>query len=84
MGALEFTAALIGALAWPLAVVVVAITFRRAIQSALSGQIRRWKAGPTGLEVESWEQTVIEAGEQLGQAAPPPALQPRTRCCLTS
>lgn len=65
MDGMEFVASLVRSLAWPTVVVVIAVCFRSSIRSTLDGQIKRWKAGPTGVEIEYWEQTVAEAVQQL-------------------
>lgn len=54
MGALEFIAALVGSLAWPLVVVVLVLLLRVPIGKMLSGEhpVKSLKAGPAGLEVE--------------------------------
>jgi hypothetical protein len=61
----EFAASVIRSLAWPAAVVLIVFLFRSSIRSALTGPIKRWKVGPTGAEVEYWEQAASEALEQL-------------------
>lgn len=71
MSRLEFVASIVRSLAWPGALLLVALLFRAAIRNALTGDIKRWRAGPTGVEVEYWEQTVVEARRQL----PPEAEQ---------
>src|SRR5438105_2158897 len=48
----QFAASVISSLAWPVAVVVLAIVFRAPLRRLVSGDVRRWKAGPSGLEVE--------------------------------
>jgi hypothetical protein len=65
MSILEFSASLIGSLAWPIVVLVAVVLFRGSIRSALTGQIKRWRAGPSGLEVEYWELTADSARHQL-------------------
>lgn len=63
----EFIASLIGSLAWPMAVLVLAWMFRSSLGRLLSGNIKRWKAGPAGLEVEYWEKAIAEARQELAQ-----------------
>lgn len=65
MDGMEFVASLVRSLAWPTAVVVIAVLFRSSIRSTLDGQIKRWKAGPAGVEIEYWEQTAAVARRQL-------------------
>lgn len=48
----QFAASVIGSLAWPAAVIGLAIVFRLPLRRLLSGDVRRWKAGPSGVEVE--------------------------------
>ena len=52
MNGWQFAASVIGSLAWPAAVVGLAVLFRVAIRRLLSGDVKRWKAGPSGLEIE--------------------------------
>jgi hypothetical protein len=59
MGGWQVVASVIGSLAWPVAVVALALLFRRPLRHLLSGQVRRWKVGPGGLE--------MEFGEDLGE-----------------
>jgi hypothetical protein len=42
----DFIASLVGSLAWPAAVVVIAFMFRRSIRQLLRGHLSRLKAGP--------------------------------------
>lgn len=63
----EFIASLIGSLAWPTAVLVMAWMFRASLGRLLSGDIKRWKAGPAGVEVEYWEKAIAEARQELAQ-----------------
>jgi hypothetical protein len=46
-------------------VLVILLVFRSTIRSALAGQIKRWQAGPGGVEVEYWELTAERARDQL-------------------
>ena len=52
----------IAAVAWPLAALVIAVLYRRAITAILSGQVGRMRAGP--LEVE-WRRTLSEVEAEL-------------------
>lgn len=63
----EFIAFLIGSLAWPMAVLAMAWMFRSSLGRLLSGDIKRWKAGPAGVEVEYWEKAIAEARQELAQ-----------------
>lgn len=63
----EFITSLIGSLAWPTAVLVLAWMFRSSLGRLLSGDIKRWKAGPAGVEVEYWEKAIAEARQELAQ-----------------
>lgn len=63
----EFVASLIGSLAWPTAVLILAWMFRSSLGRLLSGDIKRWKAGPAGVEVEYWERAIAEARQELAQ-----------------
>lgn len=74
MDTLEFISSLVNALAWPAAAVAAAILVRHHLLRALSGEgVRRWKAGPGGVEVEFWdrETTVIRKELLTGELAPP-------------
>jgi len=69
MGALEFVASLVGSLAWPAAVVVAVLILRAPLARALSGPVKRWKAGPSGVEVEyHWQETIDETRAELEQS----------------
>lgn len=63
----EFIASLISSLAWPTAVLVLAWMFRSSLDRLLSGDIKRWKAGAAGVEIEYWDRTIAEAREELAQ-----------------
>jgi hypothetical protein len=63
----EFITSLIGSLAWPTAVLVLAWMFRSSLGRLLSGDIKRWKAGPAGVVVEYWEKAIAEARQELAQ-----------------
>lgn len=73
MSVLQFIAALVQALAWPLVVLVALLLLRPAIAELLGREgLRRLKAGP--LEAE-WERELIRTEAQLDVAsfgAPPP------------
>lgn len=61
----EFVSSLIGALAWPATILLVILIFRSSISKLLSGQVKRWKAGPGGIEFEYWERAISDAREHL-------------------
>lgn len=70
MSWLEFIAALVGALAWPVVVLLIALIFRKKLAELLSERMTRLKAGP--LEVE-WQRQVSETQadlEEAGASAP--------------
>lgn len=73
---LEFVASLVQSLAWPTAVVIVVLILRAPLARALSGPVKRWKAGPSGVEIEYWEQTLEAARAELAQATPEVAALP--------
>ena len=64
---MQFIASLIGSLAWPIVVLVVALLFRTKIIEILSPTMRRLKAGP--FEVE-WDRTIAEAEQDLAVEGP--------------
>lgn len=70
MERLDFVAALVESLAWPVAVVTAAWILRSPLARALSGPVKRWKAGPSGVEIEYWEQTIEATRAELEQGAP--------------
>jgi hypothetical protein len=74
MNGWQFAASVIGSLAWPTAVVLLAVLFRRSVRQLLTGDVKRWKAGPSGLEVEFQESLpAIRQEVQKGQEALPAA-----------
>src|SRR5260370_22563004 len=74
MNGWQFGASVIGSLAWPTAVVLLAVVFRRSVGQLLTGDVKRWKAGPSGLEVEFQESLpAIRQEVQKGQEALPAA-----------
>jgi hypothetical protein len=60
---LTFVSSLIKSLSWPLIILAVALIFRRSIANAMP-QLRKLKAGTTGLELE-WDRRLEEAREEL-------------------
>lgn len=73
MSGFELLAALVGSLAWPLVVLVVAILFRHQLAALLARPFAHLKAGP--LEIR-WDREITEVKAELG-APPPPAGRPR-------
>ena len=65
MSALQFIASLVNSLAWPLAVVAIALVFRVQIRKLMTGQLRRLRAGPVEME---FDRLLSEVGVKL--AAP--------------
>lgn len=65
MSSLQFLTSLVGSLAWPVVVLVIVVLFRTTIRSVLTGQVKRWRAGLSGVEVEYWELTADRARDQL-------------------
>lgn len=65
----EFISQLIGALAWPSAIVILGVLFRREIRSLLSAPLQKIKAGPVEFlfekELEETKRESKEAQEQL-------------------
>lgn len=67
---MEFVASLVALLAWPLAVVVLVVVFRPVLAQLAAGGVRRWKAGPAGVEVEYWDRETSEVKASIGQQVP--------------
>ncbi len=67
---MDFVAALVDSLAWPVAVVVLLVVFKPVVLQLVTGGVRRWKAGPSGLEVEYWERETNEIKETIVQQLP--------------
>lgn len=66
MGALEFVSSIVDSLAWPVAAVLAAVVLRKPIAEWLrSATIKRVKVGPTGLELETWDETLREVKAEL-------------------
>lgn len=61
-------ASLVRSLAWPIAAVVIIVVLRAPLARALSGPVKRWKAGPSGVEIEYWEQAIDEVRAELDQS----------------
>lgn len=72
MSGFELLAALVGSLAWPLVVLVVAILFRRQLAALLARPFAHLKAGP--LEIK-WDREITEVKAEL-ESPPPPAGRP--------
>jgi hypothetical protein len=65
---LQFAASLVSSLAWPLAVLAVAMVFRVQIRQLMTRQLRRLRAGPVEME---FDRLLSEVGVEL--ASPRPA-----------
>ena len=52
MNTLQFIASLVGSLAWPVAVVVMAVIFKDQIRLLTSRPVRRFRAGPVEMEFD--------------------------------
>jgi len=66
VNALQFISSLIGSLAWPGAVIAGVIVFRRPLKAMLTSRdVKRVKAGPSGLEVEYFDQKLKDASGEL-------------------
>jgi hypothetical protein len=63
----QFIASLVSSLAWPGAIIVLALLFRRQLRQLLSGPLKRLKAGPSGLELE-FDRLISEAQAQVEPA----------------
>ncbi|GAA0572483.1 hypothetical protein GCM10009534_02920 [Kribbella sandramycini] len=59
---MEFIVAMFQALAWPVALLVVALLFRTKLIELLSSDVKRLRAGPVELE---WERQLVETRVQL-------------------
>lgn len=70
MNALEFVASLVSSLAWPLAAIVLVVLLKQPIVRVLSGDVKRWRAGPSGVEIEYWERKSVQVREALEHASP--------------
>ena len=67
MSGLEFIAALVGSLAWPVVVLVVAVLFRHQLAALLARPFSSLKAGPLELV---WDSQVAQVEAELGEPAP--------------
>lgn len=76
MGWMEFVASVIGSLAWPFAVVALVVALRPTIAQLASGGVRRWKAGPAGVEVEYWDRETSEVRASIRQQLPEGEMSP--------
>ncbi len=70
MGWLQFVASLADSLAWPLSVVALAVVFRPMISQLDLTGVRRWKAGPAGIEIENWDREASETKASLARQKP--------------
>jgi hypothetical protein len=73
MDALQFIASLASSLAWPAAVVCIAILFRRPLEKLLS-ELLELRAGPVKMSFERERSKVEEVLRQSGGSPPPPTL----------
>lgn len=70
---LQFIASLVRSVAWPAAVVGLAVVFRQPVAAALSRPLKRAKGGPAGFELE-WQFTEAATRgevERIGVTARP-------------
>lgn len=70
MTVLQFIASLVSSLAWPLAVLVIAVIFRAQIRQLMSRPLRRFRAGPVEMEFDRLLSEVEVAVERPATAAP--------------
>jgi hypothetical protein len=87
-GAEQFIASLVHALAWPGAVVLLALGFRKQIAKLLAKPVRRLRAGPVELEFRWTEQELrtpmlIRLSLPGGRAAPERRRPTPTRAVAT-
>ena len=72
MTVFEFISSLIGSLAWPTAILIALWLWKDQVTGVLSGDVRRFKAGPSGIELEFWEREADSIRESLGGEAAKP------------
>jgi hypothetical protein len=75
MNGWQFAASVIGSLAWPVAIVALALLFRGSLRRLLSGDVKLLKAGPSGLEVQFSDivpeiRQEVEKGREAAAVAP--------------
>lgn len=70
MSALEFVASLVSSLAWPVAVLVIAVIFRAQIRQVMSRPLRRLRAGPVEMEFDRLLSEVEVAVQRPVSATP--------------
>ena len=63
---LQFLASIVESLAWPLTVVAIVIVLRKPLASLLAGPVKSLKVGPTGVELETWDQAAAEVRTEVG------------------
>src|ERR1035441_8526007 len=64
---LQFIASIIGSVAWPAVACALVFILRRPLTDMLQrGRLKRLKAGPSGLEVEDFDEKLQEARAELG------------------
>lgn len=69
MNVLEFISSLIASLAWPIAILIVIWVLKGPISKLFSSDVRRVKAGPSGVELEFWERQTDAIRESLDEGA---------------
>jgi len=74
---MDFVAALVGHLAWPLAIVVVVLLFRRPL-AALIGEVSEGEVGPSGFTFKRAWRRAVETVTQASSSSPPEAGLPET------
>jgi hypothetical protein len=72
MSVLEFVASLVRSLAWPAAVIAIAILLRHQLRRLLTGPVRRMRAGPFELE---WDRLLSKAEAEVDQPVERSSLQ---------
>jgi hypothetical protein len=65
MGALQFISSVIDSLAWPVAVLIAAWLLRQPLTNLAAGRVRRFHAGPSGLEIEFWDEQASKTRSEL-------------------
>lgn len=75
MNGWQFAASVIGSLAWPVAIVALALLFRGSLRRLLSGDVKLFKAGPSGLEVQ-FRDIVPEIRQEVEKGRGPAAIAP--------
>lgn len=69
MDGFQFVSAVIGSLAWPVAIIVLVLLLRRPLVKMLSERpVKLFEAGPTGVKVEYFDEKIEEARSELEEA----------------